>query len=113
MKFSHAVNKLYYNGTLNTFAFEYTDQNRAKLLSVYKTAGNFISKFKIGDNEVKALKDYLILKKANGINFSGNETGFSQILKALIGRNLFDRDAYYPILYENDTAILRAIEVLK
>jgi carboxyl-terminal processing protease len=113
MKFDRVVNRLYYNGTLNTFAFEYTDQNRSSLLNTYKTAHDFITKFKVSDKEVKSLKNYLVIKKANGVNFTGSETGFSQILKALIGRNLFDKDAYYPILYENDTAILKAIEVLK
>jgi carboxyl-terminal processing protease len=113
MKFSHTVNKLYYAGTLNSFAFEYTDQNRSQFLTKYKTAGDFISKFKVSQAEISALKTYLTQRKVNNINFNGSETGFSLILKALIGRNLFDKDAYYPILYENDTAILKAVEVLK
>lgn len=113
MKFSPIVNKLYYAGTLNTFAFEYTDQNRSQFMERYKTASDFISKFKVGNNEISALKNYLEQKKANNLHITGNEAGFSLILKALIGRNLFDRDAYYPILYENDSAILKAVEVLK
>ena len=113
VKFSHEVNKLSYTGTLNTFAFEYTDQHRSEFLNTYKTANDFISKYKVGENEVKALKSYLVSKKLNTINITGKETGFALILKALIGRNLFDKDAYYPILYQNDTAILKAIEVLK
>ena len=37
---------------------------------------------------------------------------FEEILKALIGRNLFDKDACYPVLNANDNCILKAIEVL-
>jgi carboxyl-terminal processing protease len=111
-KYSHNLNRLYNTGILNTFAFEFTDRNRTQLLSDYKTARDFISKFTIGQKEISALKNYLTQKKASSVNFNGNEAGFTQILKALIGRNLFDRDAYYPILYQNDAAILKAIEVL-
>lgn len=112
-KYSHSLNKLYNTGTLNTFAFEYTDLNRSQLLSTYKAASDFISNFKVSEKEISALENYLAAKKLNTVTFSGKENGFSQILKALIGRNLFDKDAYYPILYENDNAILKAIEVLK
>jgi len=83
------------------------------LLSTYKAASDFISNFKVSEKEISALENYLAAKKLNTVTFSGKENGFSQILKALIGRNLFDKDAYYPILYENDNAILKAIEVLK
>lgn len=113
VKYSHTVNRLYNTGTLNNFAFEYTDRNRSQLLATYKTAKDFITSYKISEKEIKDLKEYLILKKINNLNFTGKEAGFSQIVKALIGRNLFDKDAYYPILYENDNAILKAIDVLK
>jgi hypothetical protein len=78
----------------------------------YKTAPEFISNFKLGEPEIDSFKKYLITKKITNIFFTGKEKGFNQILKALIGRNLFDKDAYYPILNENDTAILKAVEVL-
>jgi len=113
VKYSHSLNRLYNTGILNTFAFEYTDQNRTLLLNNYKNAQEFISKYRISEKEISALKNYLAVKKLNSVLFSGKENGFAQILKALVGRNLFDKDAYYPILYENDTAILKAIEVLK
>lgn len=111
-KFGHSINKLYYSGLLNTFAFEYTDSHRAELTGTYKNANDFISRFKITDKEIQELKAYLVVKKFALGSFNGQEKGFAQILKALIGRNLFDKDAYYPILNENDTAILKAVEVL-
>mgnify|MGYP006947665547 CR=1 FL=1 len=30
----------------------------------------------------------------------------------MIGRTLFDKDAYYPVLYSSDNSISKAIEVL-
>jgi carboxyl-terminal processing protease len=113
VKYSHLLNRLYNTGTLNIFAFEFADRNRQALLKKYPTAQNFVTNYVVSEKEVKALKDYLISKKLDYQHVSGKEAGFAQIVKALIGRNLFDKDAYYPILYENDTAVLKAIEVLE
>ncbi|MCE3260287.1 MAG: C-terminal processing peptidase, partial [Bacteroidetes bacterium] len=100
-KYSTVVNRLYYTGILNSFSFEFTDNHRSEFLSSYKSANDFISKYTIGEKEITALKNYLSVKKSN-LSVNGNERGLAQILRALIGRNLFDKDAYYPILNEND-----------
>ena len=113
MKYTPALNKLYYSGALNTFAFEYTDLHRTQLLSTFKDANDFIARYHVGAPEVESLKSYLLAKKVNAITVNGNEKGFGQILKALIGRNLFDKDAYYPIINQNDGAILKAVEVFQ
>ncbi len=112
LKYSSIVNKLYYSGVLNTFAFEFTDNNRIKFLNEYKTAASFVSNYKITSKEMEAFKSYLLSKKVTSIVLSPNEKGFAELLRALIGRNLFDKDAYYPILDKNDNAINKAIEVL-
>lgn len=112
VKFDAAVNKLYYSGALNTFAFEYADQHRAEFLAKYSGASEFIENYHISDKEINALKNYLTLKKVTSIHFDGKERGFSLLLKALIGRNLFDKDAYYPIMNQSDNAIQKALEVL-
>lgn len=112
LKYSPIINKLFNYGALNAFAFEYTDQHRKQFLTDFKTSKDFISKYTVGEKEVAALRAYLILKKTNSITVTGKENGFTQILKALIGRNLFDKDAYYPILNQNDNAIIKAVDVI-
>ena len=77
----------------------------------YSNAHEFIKGYRVTDKEIKALNNYLDLKKA-ALTVKGNEHGLSHIIKALIGRNLFDDEAYYPILNENDKAIKKAVEVL-
>ena len=62
--------------------------------------------------EIESLNDYLKTKKVNKLHLIGSEKGIDQLLKALIGRNLYDKDAYYPILNLNDQSILKAITVL-
>lgn len=112
IKYSPVVNRLFYSGALNAFAFEFSDKYRSKFLNAYKTAADFVTKYKISQNEISEMNSYLEAKKVSSIHIAGNEKGFDQILKALIGRNLFDKDAYYPILNENDNSILKAISVL-
>lgn len=112
VKFDAAVNKLYYSGALNTFAFEYADQHRGEFLAKYSNAALFIESYHVSEKEINALKNYLTAKKVTSVHFEGKERGFSLLLKALIGRNLFDKDAYYPIMNQSDNAILKAVEVL-
>jgi hypothetical protein len=81
-------------------------------MSNYKTATEFINKYSVSNKEEEGLKNYLITKNIINTSVSLKDKGFSEILKALIGRNLFDKDAYYPILNKSDNAILKAIEVL-
>lgn len=111
-RYSHEVNKLYYNGTLNSFAFDYADKHRVELTTTYKTADEYINRYKQAANVVTELNAYLSASKINASAMSGKERGFEQIMKALIGRNLFDKDAYYPTMNQNDAAIQKAVEAL-
>ncbi len=113
LKYNPKVNRLYYAGVLNAFAFDYADQNRNPFLKQYKNAEAYVRNFNLSDKELKALKTYMTQKKENSIELKGNENGLQTLLKAMIGRNLYDRDAYYPVLNGDDTAILKAIETLK
>lgn len=114
-KYSTIVNRLYYTGTINSFAFEYTDKKRSALLSKFKTANDFNTQFKVTDEILAEFSSYLSSKNnSSQITASGKQlTGIQLILKSLIGRNLFDKDGYYPNLNEHDNCILKAIEVLK
>jgi carboxyl-terminal processing protease len=111
-KFSPSVNRLYYSGVLNSFAFEYTDAHRAELHREYRNAADFINRFKPDEQLMSALKAHAAARHLNGFNIQGKEAGFNQILHALIGRNLYDKEAYYPILFQNDNAVLKAVDVL-
>ncbi len=114
-KYSTIVNRMYYTGTINSFAFEYTDKKRSILLSKFKTANDFNMQFKVGTDVLQEFSSYVNSKSNNSqISANGKQLiGIELILKSLIGRNLFDKDGYYPNLNEHDNCILKAIEVLK
>jgi carboxyl-terminal processing protease len=111
-KYSPEVNRLYYSGVLNSFAFEHTDRHRSELSARYRSARDFIDNYRVNEADLAALKEYLHSRHRGQVTFTGKEAGFAHILKALIGRNLFDREAYYPILNQDDNAILKALEIL-
>jgi carboxyl-terminal processing protease len=113
LKYNPKVNRLYYAGVLNAFAFDYADQHRNRFLSQFKNAEAYVKSFMVSEKEIQALKTYMALKKENKIELSGKENGLQTLLKAMIGRNLYDRDAYHPVLNGDDAAILKAIETLK
>ena len=111
LKYSHSTNRLYNSGALNAFAFEYADAHRVQLTQRYKNAGQYVNQFSINNDVVAELKIYLQKNNLN-MSVSSSENGLSTLLKALIGRTLFDKDAYYPVLYSNDVAIQKSIAIL-
>ena len=107
------LNKTFYAGALNTFAFEYADKNREKLKQ-FGNAKNYIAKFEVTQlilDEFYAYCDKQNLKLGS-VNKEKASQALKPYLKAFIGRDVFDKDAYYPILNQNDKSILKAIEIL-
>lgn len=107
------LNKVFYSGAINTFAFEYADKNRAKL-KTYVSSKNYIEQFEV---DLAILNEfYAYCAKQNLVlgNVSKEKTNeaLKPYLKAFIGRDVFDKDAYYPIINKKDKCIIKAIEVL-
>jgi len=107
------LNKVFYSGIINVFAFEYADKNRVKL-KTYSSPKEFINQFDISTTLFDEFYNYC--KKQN-IPYnnqlkSKNNEAIRPYLKALIGRNIFDKNAYYPIINQTDKCILKAKEVL-
>ena len=107
------LNKAFYAGNINTFAFEYADKNRNQI-KIYKTAKNYIDKFEISNTILDEFYEYCANQNLLLGNLSKPKTNeaLKPYLKAFIGRNVFDKDAYYPIINQKDKSILKAIEVL-
>lgn len=113
-RYSRFVNKAFFAGTINLFAFEYVDKHRGELLQKYPSAAQFISSFRVDEQSISNFYEFAKRKKVEGedTNKEKSAENLRQLLKALIGRDLYDKDAYYPIINENDHSIQKAIEVL-
>lgn len=112
-KTNSVLNKLFYAGVINSFAFEYSDNHRSTLRS-YGNARNFIAQFEITPavlNEFFAYCEKMNLKLNAAHRLLGAEA-VKPYLKALIGRDIFDKDAYYPIINKDDKCILNAVKAL-
>ncbi len=107
------INKVFYMGAINTFAFEYADKNRDKL-KVFVSAKNYIAQFEITNSILEDFYDYCgkLNAKLGSINKEKTNQALKPYLKAFIGRDVFDKDAYYPIINQSDKCILKAVEVL-
>jgi carboxyl-terminal processing protease len=107
------LNKIFYSGSINTFAFEFADKNRAKL-KAYGSAKNYINQFEISPSILEEFYTYCADKDLplNLKMKAMTSEALKPYLKAFIGRDVFDKDAYYPILNQKDKCILKATEVL-
>ena len=107
------VNKVFYTGAINTFAFEYADNNRTKL-KLFGSAKNYIAQFEISNAILEEFYAYCDKQKTKlgSINKEKTNQALKPYLKAFIGRDVFDKDAYYPIINQSDKCILKATEVL-
>ncbi len=107
------LSKISYSGILNEYAFDYVDKNRQQL-KTYTSATGFINSYTLSKAVLDGLYRYAEKKgiAKNDKDIRKSEAYLSNQLKALIGRNLFNYEAYYPVLHKNDKIVLRAIEVL-
>lgn len=107
-----------YFSQLFPFAFEFADKNRNTLTKNFKNADLFVKNFKISE---AIWSEYLMFLQKNikttektNLNLNPNEKNFVEIhLKANIGRNLYNYDAYYPVVRDADEILKTAIEYLK
>ncbi len=108
----------FYNIVINKglayrFAFSYTDTHREKL-SVYKNAIDFNSSFEI-TNEL--FDEFVAFVHSNGVDRNETEIKESTVklkllMKAYIGRNILDNEAFYPVFHQMDETFLKAKDYL-
>jgi carboxyl-terminal processing protease len=113
-KYSAFVNRLFYTGLITEFGFSYSDKHRAEILKKY-SAAKFVTDFTMSDLIISEFYELLQKKKVMipDTEREKSTANLKQLIKALIGRNIFDKDAYYPIINQTDNSIKKAIEILE
>jgi carboxyl-terminal processing protease len=107
------LKKLNEKNLIYLFAFDYADKNR-KQLNNYKTAANYIAAFNITNQIFKDFTDYcekLGVKRSEPDIAKSGEL-IKVYLKAFIGRNIFNDEAFYPVLLIKDKVFIKALEVV-
>ncbi|MDE6417262.1 MAG: S41 family peptidase [Duncaniella sp.] len=101
-------------GVLNKFCVTYVENHRKAMLKSYPKAEAYIDRFDAGTEVMKELVD---AATAEGIEFNQEQYDRSapylvNIVKALIGRDLYGQDVYYRVAYLNNPIFLKAREII-
>ena len=107
------LNKVFYKGLVNDFAFSYADKHRASF-ATYKTAADYVKNYTPPQS---LLNEFVEFAAKNGIPKNEAQLKKSAVyllsnIKALIGRNLFDNEAYYPVLLKEDKVFSEALKTI-
>ncbi|MBS1647840.1 MAG: S41 family peptidase [Bacteroidetes bacterium] len=110
---SSYLNKVFYKGLVSDFAFAYADKNRSQFAS-YKNATEYVKKYQATSALLQEFVDFAAQKGVpeNKAQIKKSKEYLLRELKALIGRNLFDNEAYYPTLLQEEKVYQEALKVL-
>ena len=114
-RYNNLYSALIRKGVYNTFVNNYLDSHRQELEKNYKNVNAFEKKFEVTDVMFDSLLSMAKEKKVtiNEEELNPNKDFYKLQLKALIGRNLFNQNAYFEILAPMDIEINKALEVIK
>lgn len=100
--------------TLIQYAFHYANDKNNTLKKSYPDAKTFVAKYTVSDaqvNEVLALYKKLTKKDAPKLSAASRKE-LKVWMKALIGRDLYGEEAFYPVINSTDKTIQKALQVL-
>ena len=99
---------------LNQYAFHYTNSHKESLTKTYPNAVSFVSKMTVTDAQIsELLRYYQTLTKQQAPSLSAESRKELKVwLKALIGRNLYGNEAFYPVINSTDKTVAKALEVM-
>jgi len=111
---SSYLNGLFRKGILSSFVYDYTSRNR-NALSQYKTAETFIRQVEVNDGMIREMIAYA---ERSGVPFEAR--GFARSseiirtqLKALLARQFFKNEGFYPVINASDQAFMKALKMLQ
>jgi carboxyl-terminal processing protease len=101
-------------GVFNSFVLEFSDKNRAKITSDFKTFDDFEKRFSFTPEEIRSFikKGEEAEVKYNDKQYNHSESEMLMVLKALVANNIWQTNEYFRIVNENDPLIKKALEVI-
>jgi carboxyl-terminal processing protease len=95
------------------FAFDYSTRNQQTLKSKFPNARSYVKNMTISDQLLDRLFNFYSTKTGQqvvGLN-AASKKELKVWVKALIGRNLYQDEAFYPVINTTDKAIIKALEI--
>ena len=95
------------------FAFNYATENKEKLMRQYPTAESYVKQMTISNDLLKQLLNFYTKKTGLMVKDLNNESikELKVWLKALIGRDVYQDEAFYPVINSTDKTFLKAVEL--
>jgi len=107
-------NRLRRNNVVYNFVLDYVDKHRDELENNYQNFDSFNKRFEVSEQMVEEI---VSAGEKEGIEREEESLAFTlhtmkKEIKALIARDIYTRNEFYKMFYEDDEAILKALEIL-
>ena len=95
---------------LYNYTFDFMDRHRSQMKNIkdYKQLMNYLKRFDLVNEMADYAAKYGVKRDPEGIKVSHDVMEGS--IKAYIGRHLLDDDGFYPIIYQEDITVQKAVE---
>jgi len=109
------VNRLRRNNIVNNFTLEYMDKNREELKSKYPDFKNFETNFEVSDDIIVEIAENGVKEgiEKNEESLAFIKSDLKKEIKALLARDLYSRNDFYKIYYQDDESIIEALKVIE
>jgi carboxyl-terminal processing protease len=109
------VNRLRRNNIVNNFTLEYMDKNREELKSKYPDFNKFESKFEVSEEMISEIVENGVKEgiEKNEESLTFIKSDLKKEIKALLARDLYSRNDFYKIYYQDDESIIEALKVFE
>lgn len=101
-------------GLLNRFAISYVDAHRKEILRQFETDNEYVDGFMISDDMLDEIREMADKESIpfNEEEFRCSRPLFEMILKALIGRDIYDNQTYFKVYNRFDPIFAEALRVI-
>ncbi len=102
-------------GLINRYVIGYVDANRKSIKNTYKTDADFVKGFNVSAEMLDQLNE---LAKKEGVDYDAEQAQqsaplFAMIIKALIGRDIYDNATYFKVYNTHDPIFSEAYRLIK
>lgn len=101
-------------GVLNQYTIKYVDRNRKALLKQYRNDSEYVDRFEVTPEMLKEMYDLAAKEEVeyDAEQAAQSEPLFKMIIKALIGRDLYDQATYFKVYNRHDPIYKEALRVI-
>lgn len=114
MEYTKYYRNVMAKGLINRYAIGYVDANRKEIRRQFKTDDAFVKGFEVTPDMLEALR---AMADKEGVEFDREQFErsaplFRMVIKALIGRDIYDNATYFKVFNSHDPIFRRAYEII-